>query len=481
LLLTFDYGFSRIYIVENFLGKRCMVMSGKQQNIAAQELAKSVGLIQVITDSNFSVTTNNGIVVKCNPSDKKYKVYAVVSKVEHILYVGYTGVALKRRAFNRQTETRTKIRRNEKLSPLQTDIVAHGSDNFLMFELCGFENKDDALECEKRLIKEYKSHVSNGGYNGSSGGEGALSGATSEELEKDSNDATLEIIHWILEHDGVTPNGKSKDPVEKRLGEKLASLRRACNNPDKSDCACYDSNQELAVKHELYWLFYSEEELANDAMNEIINWMLEHDCIPPNQKSKNPIEKKHGEKLHNFKTARNNPNVTTCDCYNVEQIAIDRGFPHLLYSLEENRNLGIKEFADFVKEYNRTPKLSSKEEKELCQWWNNTKNRIKTGSAKQWTESNQKLVEELGVAEYFTLKSENHDEEQRNVGIREFAHFVKEYGRPPKYNSIEEKELYSWWNNTKTGIKKKSDKYWTESNKELAEELGVLHYFIPKL
>jgi hypothetical protein len=40
-------------------------MSDEQQNIAAQELAASVGLIAVITDSNFSVTTNNGVVVKC--------------------------------------------------------------------------------------------------------------------------------------------------------------------------------------------------------------------------------------------------------------------------------------------------------------------------------------------------------------------------------------------------------------------------------
>jgi hypothetical protein len=379
-------------------------MSGEQQNIAAQELAKSVGLIAVITDSNFSVTTNNGVVVKCNPSDKKYKVYAIVSKVEHILYVGYTGVALKRRAFSRQTETRTKITKNKKLTPLEKDIVAHGSDNFLMFELCGFDNKDDALDCERRLIEEYKSHASNGGYNGSSGGEGGLSGATSEELEKASNAATLEIIHWILEHDGVSPRKDSKDSVERKLGEKLGSLRHAYNNSDKSTHAQYNSNKELAVKHGLYWLFFSPEELANDDMHEIINWMLEHNGVPPNKESTNPVEKKHGEKLHNFKQDRNNPKKKAKNkCYDIkkiEQIAIDRGFPHLLYSLEEHRNVGIREFADFVKEYNRTPKRSREEEKELYNWWDRTKHRIKKGT-KYWNESNKKLAEELGVAQYF--------------------------------------------------------------------------------
>jgi hypothetical protein len=459
-----------------------MVMSDEQQNIVAQELAKSVGMIQVITDSNFSVTTNNGIVVKCSPSDKKYKVYAIVSKVEHILYVGYTAITLEKRAFYRRKEIRKKITKNKKLTPLEKDIVAHGSDNFLMFELCGFDNQKSATECEKRLIEEYKSHASNGGYNGSSGGEGGFSGATSEELEKASNDATLEIIHWILKHDGVTPNENSADPVEKRHGEKLASLRHAHNNPDKSTCARYDSNKDLAVKHGLYWLFYTPEERANDDMHEIINWMLEHNGVPPNKESDDPVEKKLGEKLHNFKTGRNNPeSKAKYKCYNVEQIAIDRGFPHLLYSLEEKRNVGIREFADFVKKYNRTPKLSIEEEEELCQWWYNTKKRIKKKSDKYWTESNEKLAKELGVAQYFTLKSENHDEEQRNLGIQEFADFVKKYNRTPKRSIEEEKELNTWWRGTKarikTGIKKGSAKQWTESNEKLAKELGVLQYF----
>jgi hypothetical protein len=376
-----------------------MVMSDEQQNIAAQELAASVGLISVITDSSYSVTTNNGIVVKCSPSDKKYKVYAIVSKVEQILYVGYTALTLEKRALYRRTDIRKRIIRNEKLGTLETAIVTLGSDNFFMFELCAFDNKKNALECEKRLIKEYQSHVSNGGYNCSSGGEGALSDTTSEELEKASNDATLEIIHWTLEHDGVAPSQKSKDPVEKRLGEKLNSLRTAYNNSDKSAFARYDSNRELAIKHGLYWLFFSPEERANDDMHEIINWMLEHDCILPNKESDDPVERKHGKKLSNFKQALNNPK-SKGDSYNVEQIAIDRGFPHLLYSPEEHRNVRIREFAHFVKEYNRTPKLSIKEEKELCEWWYNTKRRSKKGT-KYWTESNKKLAEELGVLEYF--------------------------------------------------------------------------------
>ena len=381
-------------------------MSGEQQNIAAQELAASVGLIAVITDSNFSVTTNNGIVVKCNPSDKKYKVYAVVSKVEHILYVGYTQLTLEKRALYRRNEIRRNIRSNEKLSPLQTDIVTHGSDNFYMFEICAFDNKKNALECEKRLIEEYKSHASNGGYNGSSGGEGGLSGATREELEKASNDATLEIINWTLKHDGVTPNLNSKDTVEKKLGQKLGDLRMAYNNSEKTAHARYDSNKELAVKHGLYWLFYTPEELANNDMHEIINWMLEHDGVPPSSKSNDPVERKYGEKLDNFRQARNNPK-SKGDCYNVEQIAIDRGFPHLLYSLEEQRNVRIREFAHFVKEYGRPPKYNSVEEKKLYSWWNNTKTTIKKGikkkSDKYWTAANKTLAEELGVAHFFKV------------------------------------------------------------------------------
>jgi len=285
---------------------------------------------------------------------------------------------------------------------LHMDIVTLGSDNFLMFELCAFDNKKNALECEKRLIEEYKSHFTLGRYNGSSGGEGGLSGATLEELKRESNAATLEIIHWILKHDGVTPKQNSKDPLEKKQAQKLNNLRQACNNGDKTSFVWYDSNKELAVKHGLYWLFFTEEELANDDMNQIINWMLEHNGVPPNKASKNPVEKKHGEKLNDFRKARKNPqNKSKHKCYNVEQIAIDRGFPHLLYSLEENKNLRIKEFAHFVKENNRTPKLSIKEEKELCKWWYDTRNRIKTGSAKQWTDANKKLAEDLGVWEYF--------------------------------------------------------------------------------
>jgi hypothetical protein len=202
-----------------------------------------------------------------------------------------------------------------------------------------------------------------------------------------------------LEHDGVTPNEESKDPVEKRLGEKLHNLRTAFNNSDNTTHARYDSNKDLAVKNGLYWLFFTPEQLANDDMNEIINWMLQHDGMPPNKQSDDPVEKKHGKKLDNFRQARNNTK-SSHDCYNVEQIAIDRGFPHLLYSLEEKRNVRIREFAHFVKENNRTPKLSIEKEKELCEWWQNTKAGIKKGK-KYWTESNKKLTEELGVAEYF--------------------------------------------------------------------------------
>ncbi len=382
-------------------------MGNKQQDAAQERLAKSVGLIPVITDSNFSVTTNNGIVVKCNPSDKKYKVYAVVSKVEQILYVGYTRVALKRRAFYRRNEIRTKIRENEKLSPLPTAIVALGSDNFIMFELYAFDNKKNALECEKRLIKEYKSHVTVGGYNVSSGGE-HCGEATSEERERESNAATLEIINWTLEHDGVAPSQKSKCPVERKLGKKLTHLRQSYNNPDNTTSARYDSNKELAVKHGLYWLFFTEEELANDDMHKIINWMLEHKGVPPSHGSTDPVERKYGEKLCDFRQARNNPKKKAKNkCYDIkkiEQIAIDRGFPHLLYSLEEHRNVGIREFAHFVKEHNRTPKYRFKKERELRNWWQGTKQSIKKGT-KQWTESNKKLAKELGVAEYFMPKN----------------------------------------------------------------------------
>jgi hypothetical protein len=313
--------------------------------------------------------------------------------------VGYTGVALKRRAFTRRQVIRQKITENEKLTPLEKDITTLGSDNFFMFELCGFDNKDDALDCERRLIKEYKSHVSNGGYNATWGGDGALSGATSEELERESNAATLEIIKWTLEHDDVTPNQASKDPEERRLGRKLNTLKSAFNNSDKSAHAWYPSNKDRAVEHGLYWLFFTPEQLANDDMNKIINWMLQNGDVPPNQKSNNPVERKYGEKLGSFRQARNNTK-SSHDCYNVEQIAIDRGFPHLLYSLEEHRNVGIREFAHFVKENNRTPKLSIEKEKELCSWWYNTKKRSKKGT-KYWADANEKLAKELGVLQYF--------------------------------------------------------------------------------
>jgi hypothetical protein len=149
-------------------------------------------------------------------------------------------------------------------------------------------------------------------------------------------------------------------------------------------------------------LFFTPEELANDDMHEIINWMLQNGGVPPREDSTDSVERKLGEKLRDFRTARNNPeNKAKHKCYNVEQIAIDRGFPHLLYSLEEQRNVRIREFAHFVKEYNRTPKLSS--EKDLYKWWYNTKTGIKKKSAKQWTAANKKLAEELGVAHYFKV------------------------------------------------------------------------------
>ena len=78
-----------------------------------------------------------------------YKIYKITNKINGHFYIGYTKLSLQKR-FNLHTKaTTTKM-------PIVLAIKKYGIDNFIIELLYEFDNKNDAVGCEIRLIEELK-------------------------------------------------------------------------------------------------------------------------------------------------------------------------------------------------------------------------------------------------------------------------------------------------------------------------------------
>src|SRR3990172_6518264 len=94
----------------------------------------------------------------------KYKNYTITFPNNKI-YVGYTSTSL-----NERFQSHKKNSYNGH-APLYRAIQHFGWDNIKVECVASFSEQASALENEKRLIVEMKSHISENGYNNTWGGE----------------------------------------------------------------------------------------------------------------------------------------------------------------------------------------------------------------------------------------------------------------------------------------------------------------------
>ncbi|CAB4133434.1 grpIintron_endo, group I intron endonuclease [uncultured Caudovirales phage] len=89
-----------------------------------------------------------------------YKIYKISNKINNHFYIGYTKLSLEKR-FKLHTNSKTLK------MPIVLAIKKYGVNNFFIEMLHEFDNKNDAVNCEIKLINDLKPH-----YNIHCGGTG---------------------------------------------------------------------------------------------------------------------------------------------------------------------------------------------------------------------------------------------------------------------------------------------------------------------
>ena len=88
-----------------------------------------------------------------------------------------------------------------------------------------------------------------------------------------------EMIDFYYAHNKKWPNKSSDDEYEKTLGQALADLRKARNNPN-SDRKFYTSYQNIADEHGVPHMFFTEEELKNRGIEEFAQFIKDNGRPP---------------------------------------------------------------------------------------------------------------------------------------------------------------------------------------------------------
>lgn len=146
---------------------------------------------------------------------KKYILYCHQNKINGKLYFGITSTSL---------DMRFRNGRGYKKQVFYRAIKKYGWDNFNHIIILDNLEHDIACECEKFLIKKYKTNDSNFGYNITEGGEGNTSSPSDESILKHSL-ATRGEKHWHY--------GQHWDEEIKQKMRKPHNCIRGDNNPSK--------------------------------------------------------------------------------------------------------------------------------------------------------------------------------------------------------------------------------------------------------
>src|ERR1700686_2320173 len=108
----------------------------------------------------------------------KFYVYQLKNKLNNKLYIGESKDPYKRLIRHKS------IANCKKGYIIHAAIRKYGIENFDFSILYSFETKQEALNKEKELIKEFKSNQKKFGYNITEGGEGCSRGPLSEEHKR---------------------------------------------------------------------------------------------------------------------------------------------------------------------------------------------------------------------------------------------------------------------------------------------------------
>ncbi len=183
-----------------------------------------------------------------------------------------------------------------------------------------------------KLYRETEEYAKNSGY------PDMFEVKTEETRKIDQINSVKEIIEF-KENNGKYPSEKSKDPAEKKMGQRLSGLKQA--EQGRGGRKFYLETQEYAKSRGYPDMFEIEETRKIDQINsvkEIIEFK-ENNGRWPSTTSVNPSEKVLGKKHSHLKSAKRG--FGNCNFYSETQdYAKDRGYPDM-FEVGNKKQLGL--------------------------------------------------------------------------------------------------------------------------------------------
>lgn len=172
-----------------------------------------------------------------------FTAYRIVNSLNGLVYIGITARAIRQRWYGH-----LKDARRGRSGPLYEAMRRDGVGAFAMEEIACANTLEAARDLERSLIAQYRSHVDDGGYNLTRGGEVAsdaqrrrmaeshrgvpLSEATCAAISR-GNKGT-KMTPWSAEtcaRVGLSRRGKKRGPRPEALKQKLSEDRMGSGNP----------------------------------------------------------------------------------------------------------------------------------------------------------------------------------------------------------------------------------------------------------
>jgi superfamily II DNA or RNA helicase len=174
----------------------------------------------------------------------------------------------------------------------------------------------------------------------------------SDDFEAQAKQHAEEIVEWVKSHGGKMPSSQSsKDKVEKRHGIKLSRWRQALKGKGKG-IACYPKVNAYLDENLPGWSDDLEAQAKQHA-EEIVEWVKSHGGRMPSQHSKDKVEKRHGQKLANWRKDLKGTGKVTTKCYDEVRDYLDRELPGWSdnQDLEAQAKQHAEEIVEWVKSH----------------------------------------------------------------------------------------------------------------------------------
>ena len=227
-----------------------------------------------------------------------------------------------------------------------------------------------------------------------------------DDLEFKSNQTCHDVCLWIKENNKI-PSGKSKCPVEAKLGNWLGRSKMSKNDTCKKiTTTWYQSNQDIVESYGYGDLFKIEslEEKSNIKTHELCKWIVANNKIPMG-KSDDTIESKLNEFLSSRKKAYSKTSKGAWFDSDLD-IVKSYGLSNIFETRdsETNANDKVIEICKWICDNNKMPSRMSKDENEVILSKTLVKFRqTKKAKKHQWFESNDKIALQYGLPNLFEV------------------------------------------------------------------------------